>query len=304
MKTTLPPLPLASWKPTKETLHIFAQIVGKIRLALAPARNHWWHVTLRVSPRGLTTGLIPYKGGGFEIELDLVDHGVDVRTASGDRARLLLRDGLSVAAFHRDLFRHLAAFGIRPSILAKPYDLPFSRLPFASDERHASYDGEAATTFGAILRWTAGVLERFAGQWKGKTSPVHFFWHGFDLALTRFSGRRAPMIAGANAVTREAYSHEVASFGFWPGDAYAPAPAFYAYAAPVPAGLRDEPLPRGAKWNAEGGQARLPYDVVRRSRDPAKTVTQFWESLDRAARKRAHWTAALPHDVARSEDSA
>ena len=299
MKATLPPLPFAAWKPTKETLHIFTQIIGKVRLALAPARNHWWHVTSRVSARGLTTGLIPHGGGAFEIELDLVEHGVDVITSSGERARLPLHDGLSVAAVHRGLFGHLAAFGIRPRILAKPYDLPFSRLPFASDERHAAYDRDAAAKFGVILRWTAGVLERFAGTFAGKSSPVHFFWHGFDLALTRFSGRRAPPIPGANAVTRASYSHEVASFGFWPGDEYAPAPAFYAYAAPVPPGLRDEPLaPRGARWNAEGGQARLSYEVVRKSRDPAAALTRFWKSVDRAARTRASWAAAQPRDVA------
>ena len=298
MRTTLPVLPFASWRPTKETLHLFAQIVGKIRMALAPPRNHWWHVTSRVSARGLTTGLIPNGASGFEIEIDLVDHGVEVTTVAGDRARIALRDGLSVAAFHRELFRHLESFGIRPSILARPYDLTFAHQPFARDRRHAAYDKEAATKFGVMLRWAAVVLERFAGTFDGKTSPVHFFWHSFDLALTRFSGRRAPPIPGANAVTRAAYSHEVASFGFWPGDAYTPAPMFYAYAAPVPDGLREAALePRAAKWVPDTGQARLPYDTVRKSANPAATLTRFLKSVDRAVRARARWDDARPARV-------
>src|SRR5438105_10276082 len=144
METRLPPLPLAEWKPAKETLHLYAQIVGKIRLALAPRRNHWWHVSLRASSRGLTTRLIPYRGSGFEIEFDLVEHGVDVRTANGDRARIPLRDGLSVAAFHDSLFERLRAFGVKAAIRAEPYDLTFSKVPFAADDRHASYAPDAA----------------------------------------------------------------------------------------------------------------------------------------------------------------
>jgi hypothetical protein len=304
MKTTLPALPFAAWRSTKESLHLFTQIVGKIRLALAPPRNHWWHVTLRVSPRGLTTGFVPHGDGGFEIELDLLGHGLETRTSAGDFARIALRDGLSVAACHRRLLDQLHDFGIRPRIRAKPYDVPFAKVPFAADERHAAYDPEAAATFATILRWTAGVLEQFAGRFDGKSSPVHFFWHGFDLAMTRFSGRRAPPIPGANEVTRQAYSHEVASFGFWPGDAYTPAPTFYGYAAPVPAGLRGARLqPKAAKWLAGSGQARLSYDVVRRSRDPAQTLTSFWESVATAARTRARWDAARPASAPRAESA-
>jgi hypothetical protein len=299
MKPVLPPLPFAAWRPTKETLHLFTQVVGKIRLRMAPPRNHWWHVALRPSPRGLTTGLVPHGQGAFEIEFDLVDHGVDVRTPAG-AARFALRDGLSVAEFYRDLFRHLGTFGIRPSILAKPYDVPFAKRAFAADRQHASYDADAVARFGRVLRWTAAVLERFAGRFRGKSSPVHFFWHSFDLALTRFSGRRAAPIEGANAVTREAYSHEVASFGFWPGDKTMPAPAFYAYAAPVPAGLREEPLrPRAARWNPGSGMAALPYEAVRASRDPEATLTAFLASAFDAARTRARWSAAEPRTVAR-----
>lgn len=299
MKTTLPELPFASWRPTKETLHVFTQIVGKIRLALAPRRNHWWHITSRVSSRGLTTGAIPFAAGTFEIEFDFVDHGVDVTTSNGGRARIALRDGLSVAAFHRELFRHLETFGIRPKIRAVPYDLPFSRVPFAKDERHAAYDAEAVAKFGAMLRWTADVLERFAATFGGKTSPVHFFWHSFDLALTRFSGRRAAPIPGANRPTREAYSHEVASYGFWAGDAWTPSPTFYGYAAPVPAGLLDEKLtPRGAKWVPGTGQARLDWDVVRKSPQPRDTLLTFFGSVDAAIRRRANWRAAESREIA------
>ena len=295
MKPTLPPLPLAPWKPTKETLHLWTQIVGKVRMALSPRRNHWWHVTLRVSPRGLTTGLVPHAKGGFEIELDLVDHGVEVRMADGCRARIPLRDGLSVAEFHRTLLEHLASFGVKPSIRARPYDLSFAKQPFASDKRHAAYDPEAVQRFAAVLRWTAGELERFAGDFRGKTSPVQFFWHSFDLALTRFSGRRAPPIPGANAVTREAYSHEVASFGFWPGDDVVRVPAYYAYAAPVPEGLRKERLaPRGARWNPGSGMALLPYEKVRRAADPGRALLGFYESVQSAASKRARWKDAEP----------
>jgi hypothetical protein len=298
-KDVLPPLPLSSWRPTKETLHLFTQIVGKVKLALAPPRNHWWHVTLRVTPCGLTTGPVPHRNGAFAIDFDFVRHGVDVRTARGERAGFALRDGTSVAAFHAQLLALLHGFGVRPALRARPYDVAFARQPFARDEQHASYDAAAAATFATILTWVGGELERFAGRFDGKSSPVHFFWHGFDLALTRFSGRRAAPIDGANAVTRAAYSHEVASFGFWPGDADMPAPAFYGYAAPVPAGLREQPLPRGAKWLAGTGQARLPYDVVRRARDPATTLARFWTSVDRAARTCARWDQARPRDVAR-----
>jgi hypothetical protein len=304
MKTTLPALPFASWRPTKETLHLFTQIVGKIRLALAPPRNHWWHVSLRVTPRGLTTGFVPHGDGGFEIELDLLEHGLETRTSAGDLTRIALRDGVSVATCHRRLFEQLHDLGIRPRIRAKPYDVPFAKAAFAADERHAAYDAAAAATFGTILRWTAGVLEQFAGRFHGKSSPVHFFWHSFDLAMTRFSGRRAPPIPGANEVTRQAYSHEVASFGFWPGDADTSVPTFYGYAAPVPAGLRGTRLlPSAAKWLAGSGQARLSYDVVRRSRDPAKTLTSFWESVANAAQTCARWDEAKPRSVARAESA-
>jgi hypothetical protein len=291
MPAPLPALPYADWRPTRDTIHRWAQIVGKIRLATAPRRDHWWHVSLRPTPRGLTTGLIPNAVGGFEIEFDFVEHALDVRTAAGEATRIPLRDGLSVAGLYETLFARLADFGVRPRIRATSYDLTPS-LAFAKDRRHATYDAEAAARFGAVLRWVAGVFEEFAGRFRGKTSPVHFFWHSFDLAVTRFSGRAAPPEKGATAVEREAYSDEVASFGFWPGDSDVKAANFYAYAAPVPGGLTRERLAKPARWLPEGGMALLSYDAMRKSRNPRATLLDFLESAFRAAWKRADWAAA------------
>jgi hypothetical protein len=295
VKTQLPKLPLAPWKPTKETLHLLTQIVGKIRMSHAPKRNHWWHVTLRVSPRGLTTGLVPHPAGAFEIEIDLVGHGLEVRGASGAGTRLPLRDGVPLAETYAAVLEALAALHVKPRIKARPYDVRFSKQPFTTDRRHHAYAAQDAARFAEILRWTAGVMERFAGGFEGKTSPVQLFWHSFDLAVTRFSGRRAPPIPGANAVTREAYSHEVASFGFWPGDDDVKEPAYYAYAAPVAKGLRDHKLaPRAARWNPEGGMALLPYEAVRRSSTPERTLLSFYDSVFQAARQSADWDAVKP----------
>lgn len=289
--TQLPPLPLAPWLPAKRTLHLFTQVVGKIRLATAPPKNHWWHVALRVTPHGLSTGLLPHPRSPFEIELDLVEHRVHVRTPNGCSDDLRLQPGLSVASFHRELFARLAAFGIAPEIRAVPYDVAFATQPFAEDEEHAHYDPEAVARFGAVLRWIACVFERHAGRYRGKTSPVNFYWHSFDLAVTRFSGRPAPEREGADVVEREAYSHEVASTGFWPGDDRVPHPAFYGYAAPAPAGLTEEPLePAEAAWTEDGGMALLDYDVVRAATDPAGAVLAFCDSVCRAAAARAGWT--------------
>jgi hypothetical protein len=210
-----------------------------------------------------------------------------------------LEDGLSVATFHRRLFDHLRSFGIEPRIRGVPYDVPFAKAPFAEDERHAAYDAAAVARFHAVLRWTAEVFEEFSGGYVGKTSPVHFFWHAFDLAVTRFSGRRAPPRPDADAVEREAYTHEVASFGFWPGDDDVPAPSFYAYAAPVPKGLTDARLePPEARWNPEGGMALLRYEDVRSAANPRRALLTFCESVFRAAKDRGHWAAAEPQDVA------
>jgi hypothetical protein len=290
-KSSLPALPLEEWRPTKDTLHRLVQVLGKLRLALAPWRNHWWHVTLRVTPRGVTTGLIPSPGCDFEVDLDLLRQVATMRTSAGGEERLALRDGVSVADFHRWLVASLRKFGIEARIRAVPYDLE-PATPFAEDAEHDAHDPSAVERFSTILRWSERVLEEFAGRFEGKSSPVHLFWHAFDLAHTRFSGRAAPPRPGADGVEREAYSQEVASFGFWPGDDQVPEPAYYAYAAPEPEGLTEERLaPRQARWRGEHGQALLRYEDVRRAADPRATLLSFFDSVFRAAEKRAKWPA-------------
>ena len=290
-----PALPYEDWRPTKETLHRFTQIVGKVRMALVPPRNHWWHVTLYVTAHGLTTGPMPYGGLTVEIELDFVDHRVHIRTSEGRRASFALRDRLPCARFYSDVFTALRDVGVDVDILALPFDLGDSP-PFPDDTEHNSYDAAAVERFWTILRRTDAVLARFASGFSGKTSPTHLFWHGFDLAHARYSGRRAPPIEGADPVTAEAYSHEVIAFGWWPGDdRTTPFPAFYSYTAPEPDGLRDKPLePAEAQWQAvgAGSLAVLPYDAVRAAPDPAATLLAFYESAYRAGAAAAGWDIA------------
>src|SRR5687767_9431895 len=292
MSNPFPEMPLEAWRPTKNTLHPFAQIVGKIRLALHPRLNHWWHVPLYVSPRGLTTRTIPYRGGNFEIELDFRDHAVKIRTNKGEIEDFALYDGLTVADFHDSLFSNLAKLGIEPKIRGIPYEAP-STTPFAKDTEHSAYDKKYVERFHKILVAVDDILQEFRGRFIGKSTPVHMFWHSFDLALTRFSGKPAPVRDGANRVEREAYSHEVISFGFWFGDdKTVPAPAFYSYTAPEPAGLADEPLsPAEAKWGESNGAhlALLMYDEVRLIADTRSVVLEFLESAYEAGAKRANW---------------
>ena len=212
------PLPLEEWEATKNTLHMWVQIVGKIRLASMPPRNHWWHVPLYVDVRGLTTRLMPAADGtSFEIRFDFVDHRLVVETSRGEVESFALADGLSVAEFDRQLHELLVGLGIDVAIRESPFGVPMT-TPFPDDREHASYDADAVVRFWRILEWSNGVFEEFAGWFCGKTSPVHLFWHSLDLAVTRFGGRRAPLNPAADAVTQEAYSHEVVSFGFWAGD--------------------------------------------------------------------------------------
>jgi hypothetical protein len=292
----LPELPLEEWEATKDTLHLWVQIVGKVRMALTPPRNHWWHVPLYVDVRGLTTRRL-HGGDGvaFEIVFDFVDHRLVVTTDRGDAASFELRDGLSVAEFARELREVLGRFGVDVAIRDVPYGVPMA-TPFPEDRAHASYDQDAVERFRRILAWTDEVFEEFAGWFCGKTSPVHFFWHGFDLAVTRFSGVRAPELPSADRVTREAYSHEVISFGFWPGDQKVRIPAFYSYTAPEPAGLTEQPLrPEAASWEqpyGSGHLALLPYEEVRAGADPRATLLGFLESAYRAGADAAHWDRA------------
>jgi hypothetical protein len=285
---TWPPLPYADWEPTKQTLHRYAQMVGKVRMALTPPLNHWWHVTLYVSARGLTTGAMPAGGRIVELELDFVDHRLHARTSDGGQAGFALGD--ACATFYEQLLAGLAELGVEVEILAEPFDLGDSP-PFAEDTVHREYDAAAVERFWHVLRLTSAELATFRSRFVGKQSPVHLFWHSFDLAHARFSGRPAPPIPGADAVTAEAYSHEVIAFGWWPGDdRRTPYPAFYSYTAPEPDGLREQPLePASAEWvdTGNGSLAVLPYDAVREGED----LLAFFESAYRAGAAAAGWDA-------------
>ncbi|HSK97613.1 MAG TPA: DUF5996 family protein [Euzebyales bacterium] len=288
-RTQWPALPLDEWRATKETLHRYCQMVGKVRLALQPYRNHWWHVTLRLDVRGLTTGAMPVGDGRLaEIRLDLVDHAVEVRDSAGAQVRFPLRAPLPCADFHAALFDALAALRIPADIDPRPYDL--DGPPFPEDRVHDAYDAEAVSRFWRASASSALVLEEFAGWFNGKHSPVQLFWHSFDLAHARFSGRRAPAREGAGAVDADAYSHEVIAFGFWAGDDNVPHPAYYSYTAPAPDGLTDEPLrPAGARWDPSAGTAVLPYDAVRLADDPRATLLAFLQSAYLAGAGAAGW---------------
>jgi uncharacterized protein DUF5996 len=300
----LPPLPLDAWEDTKETLHRYAQVVGKIRLTNAPFKNHWWHVTLYVDARGLTTGPIPYGRTNFEISLNLMDNRLEARAGDGGAFGFAL-DDLAVADFYRKLVDGLAAIGVEVSIDPRPFDLG-DEQPLDRNYFHRTCDPEYVRRYGQILVWVSGVFEAFAGRFNGKQSPVHLFWHSFDLALARFSQRRAPERDGADPVTREAYSHEVISFGFWPGDREVREPTFYSYTAPEPPGLTDQPLePQAARWLPEGGTASLSYEDVRLGESPEGTLLLFLQSAYQAGARTANWDEeALRTSSARSPEEA
>lgn len=277
-----PNLPLESWREAKTTLHLFTQIVGKVRLALHPRWNHWWHVTLFPSARGLTTGPIPVDDRLVELEFDFFDHALHVRCSAGSAGAVPLRPDLPVADFYAQLMRTLARAEVAVDLRARPFDPTRvgSDIPFEDDATHRHYDPAQVARFHRMLAWSHGVFVRFRGGFTGKSSPPHFFWHSFDLALTRFSTHPAPVAEGADAVTKEAYSHEVISFGFWPGDDTTPEPAYYAYASPEPANLRDALLrPTAARWTGDASAlAILTYADVRRAADPQGALLEFLQS--------------------------
>ena len=288
MTAALPPLPLAGWRPTKDTLHLYAQIVGKVRLGTTAPRNHWWNVPLYVDVRGLTTRRMRHAQTTFQIDFDFVEHALRVRTADGREEAFALRDGVAVADFDAALHRALAALGIDVAIREEPFGVPMT-TPFPEDRDHASWDRDAVERFWRVLDWTDRVLEEWSGWFRGKTSPVHLFWHSFDLAVTRFSGRPAPPV-DADRVTREAYADEVISFGFWAGDDNVPDATFYSYTAPEPAGLRDQPLSAGEWFEAGGGSlAVLPYEAVRTAPDPRRLLLGFLQSAYEAGARTAGW---------------
>ncbi len=288
LERSLPSLPLEDWESTKETLHRYAQIVGKVRLGYAPYRNHWWHVPLYLSTRGLTTSPIPYDDATFEISFDLLDNRLEASTSDGGLFSFTL-DDLSVAEFYRQLFEGLASLGVDVSIDPSPFDLDDEHA-LNENTFHGTCDREYTRRYWWILAWVDQVFEEFAGRFIGKQSPVQLYWHSFDLAVTRFSGRRAPERDGADRVTREAYSHEVISFGFWPGDRQVREPAFYSYTAPEPEGLTNQPLrPGSAFWAPEGGTALLMYEDVRKSVSPRETLLEFLQSAYEAGARTAGW---------------
>jgi hypothetical protein len=292
-----PPLPLADWRDTYDTLHLWTQIVGKTRLALAPAENHWWHVALYVTPRGLTTSAIPYGERTFAVDFDFIDHLLSVRTSDGLSSTMPLAPR-TVADFHATYRRTLASLGIDAPISSVPVEIE-TVIPFAQDTQHASYDADAATRWWRVLVACDRVLKRFRGGFVGKASPVHFFWGSFDLASTRFSGRRAPRHPGGapncpDFVMVEAYSHECCSVGFWPGGGAIGEPAFYAYAYPEPAGYADQSVqPREAYFSRELREFILPYEAVRHASSPDDVVLAFCESTYAAAARLGGWNRDL-----------
>jgi hypothetical protein len=291
----LPELPLSEWDATKTTLHLWVQIVGKVRMASAAPRNHWWHVPLYVDVRGLTTRRLHAQNGvTFQIDFDFVDHRLVVATNGGAVDSFDLVDGLSVAAFDEKLHATLARLGIDVAIREAPFGVP-TTTPFADDREHSAYDRDAVVRFWRILDWTDSVFEEFAGWYCGKTGPVHLFWHSFDLAVSRFGGKRAPGLPDADPVTREAYSHEVVAFGFWAGDENVREPSYYSYTAPEPAGLRARALhPQQAFWadQGSGSLALLRYGDVRAASDPRAVLLAFLESAYQAGAGASGWDTA------------
>ena len=268
LSSPLPPLPLEEWESTKQTLHLWAQIVGKIRMASTAPRNHWWHVPLYVDVRGLTTRRMhSAEGVSFQVDFDFIDHALVVKTSRGQSRSFPLVDGLSVADFDARLHAMLGELGVDARIAENPFGVPVT-TPFPEDREHAAYDQDAVQRFWRILDWTDTVFEEFAGWFCGKTSPVHLFWHSFDLALTRFGATRAPAMPTADPVTREAYSHEVISFGFWAGDENVREPTYYSYTAPEPADLRRHDLQPGRASGPTRVPAPWPCSPTRRCEQP------------------------------------
>ena len=294
-----PELPYHAWKDTCATLQLWTQIVGKIRLVQTPWLNHSWHVVLYVSARGLTTSPIPFGDRSFQLDFDFLDHVLRVSTSDGGQKDVELCPR-TVADFYADLMRSLSELGIKVRINELPNEIP-DAIRFSEDHVHASYDREFAQRFWRILAQSTLVLGRFRTSFIGKCSPVHFFWGSFDLAVTRFSGRRAPPFpAGGGsvpnmpeAVVLDAYSHEVSSAGFWPGGQGVDYPAFYSYAAPSPPGFASAPIrPAQAFWNRDLNQHLLPYDAVRTADDPEQALMEFLTSTYEAAASAGNWDRA------------
>jgi Family of unknown function (DUF5996) len=286
-----PRLPLDQWRATYATLHMWTQVVGKIRLAQAPLINHWWQVPLYVTCRGLTTSAIPYESRAFQIDFDCTDHRLLIRTSDGATDSFALRPQ-TVADFYAEVMGRLRSLGLEIGIWTTPVEIE-NPIPFGSDREHGAYDPDFVHRFWRILVQLDRIFTAFRARFIGKVSPVHFFWGSFDLAVTRFSGRRAPVQASADRVTREAYSHEVSSCGFWPGDKWIKEPAFYSYAAPQPTGFAEATVrPGAAFYSQEMGEFILPYEAVRQSDAPDAMLLDFVQSTYEAAANLGRWDRA------------
>lgn len=290
-KGVWPALPLAEWKDTRDTLHLWTQVVGKVRLALEPMINQWWQVPLYVDVRGFTTSLMPYGSAGLEITFDFQRHVLDLHTTGGERREVELRPR-SVADFYAAVMQSLDSLGMPVDIMARPVEIPVA-IPFAKDEQHCAYDPEYAHRFWLATVQMHRVFTAFRARFQGKVSPVHLFWGALDLAVTRFSGETAPPHPGGvpncpDRVSRLAYDHEVSSCGYWPGGGAEG--AFYAYAYPEPPGFRDWPIsPERARYDTELGEFLLPYEVVRTADDPDATLLTFLQCTYEADAELANW---------------
>lgn len=283
-----PALPLDSWKDTYATLHMWTQMVGKVRLRLTPLMNHWWNVPLYVTARGLTTSRIPYGQKAFELWFDFIRHQLVLETTDG-AVRTVPLAPRSVAEFYEEFMRMLRSARIEVKIWRMPVEVP-NPIPFDRDREHRSYDPKSVERFWRILSSVDSVFNQFKSGFLGKCSPVHFFWGSFDLAVTRFSGRRAPERPGADPITREAYSHEVSSVGFWPGGGDVKNAAFYSYMAPEPQGFKDAPVrPNAAHYEKQLGEFLLLYEDVRKAESPTSSLLEFCQSTYEAGASLGDW---------------
>jgi Family of unknown function (DUF5996) len=277
-----PPLRFEDWEDTCDTLHMWTQIVGKTRLALTPLENHWWNVPLYVTPRGLSTSPIPFQGATFEAEFDFIEHKLFLRSSGGKSTTVGLYPR-SVADFYNEYMASLHSLGVAVNIYRTPVEFD-DATPFDEDQHHASYDAAYVEDFRQILVCVDQIFKEFRSRFIGKCSPVHFFWGSFDLAVTRFSGRPAPVAPTADAITREAYSHEVISCGFWPGDRRFKQAAFYSYTSPAPAGIEKEKY-----WNKQLSEFILTYDDACAAPSPEQAILEFCQSTYEAGTRLANW---------------
>jgi hypothetical protein len=286
MSTSWPPLPYDAWRDTRETLHRYSQIVGKIQLALTPLVNHFWNVILRITPRGLATPALRFGERTFAIELDLVGHRVVIETADGESRLLELRP-LAVAEFYRELFAALDSLAIRPRIWDQPVELRTESIPLSQDHVHAAYDRDAVTRFFRVIASTAEALAEFRSRFLGKASEVGLYWGTFDISVARYNGRRAPEVP-TGRIEAEAFSHELSEAGFWPGDVIYPEPAFFAFHYPAPTGFVEAAVADGARWYEPSHCFVLPYESCRDG-DVASRALGFWQAAYETGANLAGW---------------